>query len=111
MTMKYIKLIVTGFQIPNGFEDLQYKQTNPLPVELKFRIETQKPLMTAEITELFIRQETVYGGAQGLTLYIKAQVIKLVYVFEDSGTYIKHITLTNMYASRKIKPYLWILNK
>ena len=64
-------------------------------------IETQKPLMTAEITEMFIRQETVYGGLQGLNLYITTKVITLVYVFEDSGTYIKHITLTNMYVSRR----------
>ena len=57
--------------------------------------------MTAEITEMFIKQETVYGGEQGLKLYIKTQVIKLVYMFEDSGTYIKSITLTNMYVSRR----------
>ena len=72
----------------NDYGALQNKQTNPLSVELKFRIETQKPNMAVEISEMFIRQETVYGGLPGLKLYIKAQVIKLVYVFEDSGTYI-----------------------
>ena len=41
------------------------KQTNPLSAELKFMIETQKPLTAAEISEMFIRQETVYGGLQG----------------------------------------------
>ena len=41
----------------NDYDVLQNKQTNPLSVELKFRIETQKPLMAAEITEMFIRQE------------------------------------------------------
>ena len=85
----------------NDYDVLQNKQTNPLSVELKFRIETQKPLMAAEITEMFIRQETVYGGLQGLKLYIKTQVIKLVHMFEDSGTYIKNITLTNTYVSRR----------
>ena len=45
--------------------------------------------MAAEITEMFIEQETVYGGEQGLKLYLKTQIIKLVYMFEDSGTYIK----------------------
>ena len=85
----------------NDYDVLQNKRTNPLSVKLKFRIEAQKPLMAAEITEMFIRQETVYGGLQGLKLYIKTQVIKLVYMFEDSGTYIKHITLTNMYVSRR----------
>ena len=85
----------------NDYEALQNKQTNPLTVELKFRIETQKPNMAAEITEMFIRQETVYGGLHGLKLYIKTQVIKLVYMFEDSGTYIKNINLTNMYVSKR----------
>ena len=73
----------------NDYDALQNEQTNPLAVELKFRVETQKPNMTAEISEIFIRQETVHGGLQGLKLFIKAQVIKLVYMFEDSGTYIK----------------------
>ena len=49
----------------SNFEDSQNKQTNPLPVELKFRIETKKPFMTAEITEMLIRPETAYGGEQG----------------------------------------------
>ena len=57
--------------------------------------------MAAEITEMFIEQETVYGGEQGLKLYLKTQIIKLVHMFEDSGTYIKNITLTNMYVSRR----------
>ena len=50
---------------------------------------------------MFRRQETVYGGLPGLKLYIKTQVIKLVYMFEDSGTYIKSIALTNKYVSRR----------
>ena len=90
----------------NDCDALQNKQTNPLAVELKFRIETQKPNMTAEISDIFLRQETVYGGLQGLKLYIKTQVIKLVYMFEDSGTYIKHINLTNMYVI-KAYPYIF----
>ena len=55
----------------NDYGALQNKQTNPLSVELKFRIETQKPNMAVEISEMFIRQETVYGGLPGLKLYIK----------------------------------------
>ena len=63
--------------------------------------ETQKPRMAAEISEMFIRQGTVYGGLHGLKLYIKAQVVKLVYMFEGSGTYIGNINLTSMYASKR----------
>ena len=85
----------------NDYDALQNKQTNQLAVELQFRIETQKQNMTAEISEIFLRQETVYGGLQGLNLYIKTQVIKLVYMFEDSGTSIKNVTLTNMYVSKR----------
>ena len=55
--------------------------------------------MTAEITEMCIKQETVYGGEQGLIIH--TQVIQLVYMFEDSRTYIKNLTLTNMYVSRR----------
>ena len=54
----------------NDYGALQNKQTNPLSVELKFRVETQKPNMAVEISEMFIRQETVYGGLPGLKLYI-----------------------------------------
>ena len=50
---------------------------------------------------MFIRQETVYGGLPGLRLYIKTQVIQLIYMFEDSGTYFKNISLTNMYVSQR----------
>ena len=57
--------------------------------------------MAAEITEMFIKQETVYGGEQGLRLYLKNQVIKLVYMFEDSGTHIKSMTLTNVCFEKK----------
>ena len=87
----------------NDYDALQNKQTNPLAAELKFMIETQKPNMAAEISEMFIRQETVYGGLPGLKLYIKAQVIQLVYMSEDSGTYIKNIDLINMYVSKRIQ--------
>ena len=63
--------------------------------------------MTTEIAEMFIKQETVYGGEQGLKLYIKTQVTKLVYMFEDSGTYVKSIASDNIYVSREeeIKTY------
>ena len=70
-------------------------------MELKFRIETNQPEKEVQISEEFIEQETVYGGLPGLKLYIKTQVIKLTYMFEDSGTYIKNINLTNMYVSKR----------
>ena len=57
--------------------------------------------MAAETIEMLIRPKTVYGGLQGLKLHIKAQVIKMVHMFEGSGTYIKNIILTNMYVSRR----------
>ena len=41
----------------NDYDALQNKQTNPLAAELKFMIETQKPNMTAEISEMRIRQQ------------------------------------------------------
>ena len=50
---------------------------------------------------MFIEQETVYGGEQGFKLYMETQIIKLVYLFEDSGTYIQSISLTIMYVSRR----------
>ena len=54
-----------------------------------------------EITEKFTEQETVCGGLPGLKLYIKVQVMKLVFKFEDSGTEIKSIALTNRYVSKR----------
>ena len=38
--------------------------------------------------EKFIEQEIVYGGEQGLKLYIKYETLQLVNRLEDSGTYI-----------------------
>ena len=119
------------------YDTSQIIKTDPLNVELKFRIITQKQTLIkdkdrlknpksvyddltflpdtynddgelsrfakgkVEISEEFIKQETVYGGLPGLKLYIKYQVMKLVHKFEDSGTYIIKITLTNMYVSKR----------
>ena len=51
--------------------------------------------------ECFIEAEPVYGGDVGLKLYMKYKMMQLVRRFEDSIVYIKKLTLTNMYVSRR----------
>ena len=53
------------------------------------------------ITEVCIEAQTVYGGDDGLKLYIKYKIMRLVRQLEDSALYIKNITLTNTYVSRR----------
>ena len=68
--------MVTDFQTSNKYEESQRnKQTNPLSVEIKFIIEIQRPHKAVKITDMFIEQEIVYGGEQGLNLYLKTQII------------------------------------
>ena len=51
--------------------------------------------------EKFIETQTVYGGDEGLKLYIKHKTMQLVDMLEDSGTYIKNIALDNIYVSKR----------
>ena len=53
------------------------------------------------ITEVFIEAQTVYGGDVGLKLYIKYKIMQLIRQLEDSAVYIKKLTFTNMYVSRR----------
>ena len=89
----------------NDYDALQNKQTNPLAAELKFMIETQKPNMTAEISEMFIRQETVYGGLPGLKLYIKAQVINLYICLKIVEHILKTLIQPICMFQKEIKAY------
>ena len=79
-------------------------------VELKFRAvikiiekdpDTGKPIGKPKIhtIEKFIEAQTVYGGDEGLKLYIKYKPMQLVNMLENSETYIKHLALDNIYVS------------
>ena len=50
-------------------------------------------------TEVFIEAQTTYGVDVGLKLYMKYKIMRLVNRLQDSGTYIKKLTLTNIYVS------------
>ena len=69
---------------------------------MKFRVDTEKEneetgKMEIDITEMCIKQETVYGGVDALKLYSKYNTVIVVLKYEDSGVTIKIITLTNIY--------------
>ena len=95
------------------FEDPQKNKNHAQIVELKFRIGTWALILDLDtgdmigdgtnisITEVFIEAETVYGGDVGLKVYTKYKIMGLVHRFEDSAVNIKHITLTNIYVSRR----------
>ena len=94
------------------FYDSQNNKENAQIAKLKFRVVTSILEMDPDTgekigdtkihtTEVFIEAETVYGGDVGLKLYIKYKIMQLVRRLEDSIMYIKKLTLTNMYVSRR----------
>ena len=94
------------------FYDSQNNKENTQIVELKFRavikIIEKDPATGEQIgepkihtIEKFIEAQTVYGGDEGLKLYIKHKTVQFVNMLEDSGTYIKNIALDNNCVSRR----------
>ena len=69
--------------------------------------DTGKPVGKPKIhtIEKFIEAQTVYGGDEGLKLYIKYKTMQLVNMLEDRETYIKSIALTKIYVSRRNQTY------
>ena len=51
--------------------------------------------------DAFPQMKTVYGGLQGVKLYLKQKVIETVYAWEDSGAEIKKRNQINC-TSRKL---------
>ena len=108
--MGVVELINIDFYISKKFLHDSPNKENAQIVELKFRAvvktigkdpDTGKPIGKPKIhtIEKFIEAQTVYGGDEGLKLYIKYKPMQLVNMLENSETYIKHLALDNIYVS------------
>ena len=96
------------FDFEKDFYDSQKNKENAQIAELKFRavtyilkIDSNTGEMIGDtkihITEVLIEAQTVYGGDEGLKLYIKYKIVQLVRQLEDSAVYIKK-TYFNQYV-------------
>ena len=83
------------------YNELQDGQQNPVSVELHIIVEI-KVIATGEMEnkDAFIPTKTVYGGIQGVKLYLKKVVIDSVYAWEASATEIQHIFLNKLYIQK-----------
>ena len=74
------------------YDELQERQQNPVTVELHIIVEVREVFNGAiKNKDAFLPQKTVYGGMQGVKLYLKKVIIDSVYAWEASATEIQHI--------------------
>ena len=61
------------------------------------KVETKKE----ETKKIWIPSTTVYGGANGVKLYIKHKIIEMVYAYEDSDWEIISMGIVKLYTQQK----------
>ena len=65
------------------------------------KVETKKE----ETKKIWIPLTTVYGGANGVKLFIKHKIIEMVYAYEDSDWEIISMGIVKLYTQKKNKNY------
>ena len=85
----------------NKYKELQEENKDPVSVEAHIIVEIRE-LMTNKIIQkdAFIPITTVFGGMEGVKLYIKKLVINTVYTWEDSPIEIIKIILNKLYVKK-----------
>ena len=85
----------------NKYEKLQEEKNDAVLVEANMIVEI-RVLMTNKIRQkdAFIPITTVYGGMEGVKMYIKKLVIDSVYAWEDSPTEIQKMILNKLYVKK-----------
>ena len=63
------------------------------------KVETKKE----ETKEIWIPLTTVYGGANGVKLFIKHKIIEMVYAYEDSDWEIISMGIVKLYTKKKTR--------
>jgi len=83
------------------YDELQERQQNPVSVELHIIVEIKEVFNDViKNKDAFLPQKTVYGGMQGVKLYLKKVIIDSVYAWEASATEIQHIFLNKLYTQK-----------
>ena len=59
----------------------------------------------------FTAMTTVYGGTDGVKLFLKNQIMESVYRFEDSGLEIVSMEIQNLYINKKSAIKIIVLEK
>ena len=89
------------WKFQNEYDELQDSQQNPMTVELHIIVEISEVFDgTMKNKDAFLPQKTVYGGMQGVKLYLKKVIIDSVYAWEASATEIQHIFLNKLYIQK-----------
>ena len=94
----------------NDYNESQENSSLTESSEVQFRVKTIiKDIDTKkeETKVAFTDMTTVYGGNEGIKLFLKKQVMESVYKWENSGKEILSMEIQNLYVNRKsvIKDY------
>lgn len=65
------------------------------------KVETKKE----ETKKIWIPLTTVYGGTNGVKLFIKHKIIEMVYAYEDSDWEIQSMSIVKLYTQKRNKNY------
>ena len=91
------------WEFQNEYKKLQDEKQNPMTVEMnivvKLKILGKPPKSLSK--DAFLPMTTVYGGIQGVKLYLKKKVIDTVYAWEDSGAEIQQIIVKKLIKKEK----------
>ena len=93
------------WEFRDEYDELQEREENPVNVELHIIAEIKEVYQNNEIKfkDAFLPQKTVFGGMEGVKLYLKKVVINSVYAWEESAAEIQHIFLNKLYIQKARK--------
>ena len=81
------------------FADTQQTQANGSDIEFRMHVVVMSVNKPNRITTktFFSGIKTIYGGDEGLKLYLKTEIIKSIYAYEDSDYEIQSIAIQQLY--------------
>ena len=81
------------------FADTQQTQVNGSDIEFRMHVVVMSLTKPNRITTktFFSGIKTIYGGDEGLKLYLKTEIIKSIYAYEDSDYEIQSIAIQQLY--------------
>ena len=88
------------YRLNEAYENSQEHQHQPLDVEFEV-ILTMKHDGKNVTKKPWVHSTTVYGGVNGLRLFMKHKVIDLVYTYEDSDYEIQTMQLSRLYVMKR----------
>ena len=86
----------------NEHNDIQATETNEVSVQLNIIVELKDVEANEYYTkDIWIPMTTIYGGVNGVKMFIKSKIVDIVYVYEGSNAEIQKILLKKLYMLKK----------